>query len=618
MRGSMVLARFLGLVLLFPSLAAPRATADDAAPAKRAAQSSLVVWDTNQTLAESPASAAAAPEGWKQVPPGTINHSFTGDVVVQNGRFVAAVRRQAGIVEVQSLSGPRAGASLHLRVLAADGQPATSFASVRLVENAKAALTLAAMYRTAGGAEVAAKFRIKRGERQLQIEPLTGADRLRVECPARFVVLPDFFADDIVIDANRIAQRTIDVPSDNFLLQLLGTGDALAMCVFENRQQDVKLLLEGNAAQRQTTGAEIAFETKKIWVALLEAPRIWHSFVLRPADTGKVLSLDWTMPFAAQWRVDFSRPDQVTDSWEMLLKQPTGEGYLKPSWLGSGDQHLDRNRRRWNTVLGTYPYPCWTDTAGKGYVQPIKNEALRFEGPLLLYPINRVQQTPLDVYTVVDVMRNTLGAGPCEHLLDLEGQKAEYRGRATCSCRDRLGEIYGSGRQKELRSDVDKVLDDGLIFVKHIRSRITRYVEFGHKLRDYLAAQKRAQPELAGPLSELEALVQQIDERFAARADKIQTPAYVAHLNDEFRRNVLDDDGPQALKHCKEYSEALVTVGDNQDELSAECRWVVKTLRQRAGLLLATDPRLAAVASEIRAQTQTALRNPASHEGARH
>ena len=63
---------------------------------------------------------------------------------------------------------------------------------------------------------------------------------------------------------------------------------------------------------------------------------------------------------------------------------------------------------------------------------------------------------------------------------------------------------------------------------------------------------------------------------------------------------------------------ALVVVGDNQDELSGECRWVVKALRQKAGLLMAVDAKMTPIATEIRAKTQDVLRNPANHEGARH
>jgi hypothetical protein len=300
------------------------------------------------------------------------------------------------------------------------------------------------------------------------------------------------------------------------------------------------------------------------------------------------------------------------------LQEQRGGPYTKPSWLGSGDETLGANRSRWNTVLGRYPYPVWSDPDRQGFLQPLKSKVLQFQGPMLVYPINRVKQTPLDAFTVVDVMRSTLGVGPCEHILDLEGQKSEYRGKATCAVRDTLTPIYAKNQQKEKRAEVNKTLDAGLIFVTHIRGRITRYIEFGHKMREYLAQQKQAQPELANVLMELDKLTQEIDQRVAARADKIQTPEHVAQMNKEFRKNVLGYDGPDAVKRCQDYTQALVVIGDNQDELSGECRWVVKALRQRAGILMALDPRIARIASEIRAQTQEALRSPANHEGARH
>jgi hypothetical protein len=137
-------------------------------------------------------------------------------------------------------------------------------------------------------------------------------------------------------------------------------------------------------------------------------------------------------------------------------------------------------------------------------------------------------------------------------------------------------------------------------------------------MRDYIAGQKKAHPELNEPLEELDKIAQEIDSRVAARREKIKTPEHVAAMNEDFRKTVLGDESPDALKNCKKYTEALVEIGDNQDELSGECRWVVKSLRQRAGLLLALNASLAPIAGEIRARTQEALRSPANHEGARH
>jgi hypothetical protein len=583
------------------------------------ARTGIIVWDTGQPSTDALAPAALAGKNdWTVIPTEKTADSFKGDAVLSNGKIAAVLRKQDSTVEVHAVKPDGAAARLRLRLQTAAGEPAARFERVALVENGRGSACLEASFKTAKGAEVAGKFRIKRGDTAIQAEPGTGAGKLRVECPGRFVVLPDFFADDITLDATRLSLNTVELPSENFVLHLTGKGDALTMCVFENRQQDVKVTLSGAGSQRLVTGSEIGFEGKKVWVALLEARHIWHSRDLKPEDTGKVIPLDWKMPFPAQWRVDFNRPNDLTDSWEMLLQEKKDGPYVKPSWLGGGEERLDPNRSRWNTVLGRYPYPCWSDPDRQGYLQPLQSKVLQFQGPAIVYPINRVQQTPLDAFTVVDVMRNTLGVGPCEHILDREGQKSEYKGRATCSVRDTLNPIYANNEQKQKRAQVDKTLDEGLTFVKHIRGRITRYVEFGQNMRQYLADQKKAHPELSEFITEMEKLTAEIDNRVAARVAKIKTPEHVAQMNEDFRKNVLDYNGPDAVQRCKDYTEALVQIGDNQDELSGECRWVVKALRQRAVMLMALDPRVAPVASEIRARTQEALRNPASHEGARH
>jgi hypothetical protein len=587
------------------------------APAKSPA--AIAVWDTGQPSAEPLApKALAAHEGWSALTAGGNDAPFKGDAVMTNGRIIAVVRQRGPAVELYSAGKDGPTARLQLQVRTGSGESADRLDHVSLVENAKGTACLETTYKTSPGEKVAARFRVKRGDISVQVEPGTGAGRLRVACPSRFIVLPDFFADDILIDARTIPPGTAELPSENLLLHLMGNGDAAALCVFENNQQDVKIALTGSGDRRTVTASDIGFGGKKIWVAVLEGPQVWHSREVAATDAGKILPLDWKMPYPAHWRVDYMRPNGLSDSWDMLLPREKGKGYVKPSWLGSGEQYLDADRRRWNTVLDWFLYPCWIDSEGRGFVQPIKHHALQFAGPMVVYPINRVKETPLDTYTVMDVMRNALGVGPCQYILDLDNQKGEYRGRATCSCRDELARIYGKKEQKEKRQEVEKILDDGLIFVKHIRGRITRYVEFGHKLRAYLAEQKKTHPELADYINEMDKIAQEIDTRWSARVDKIQTPDYVAAMNEEFRKNVLNDDGSEALAKSKKYGEALVVIGDNQDELSGECRYVVRALRQKAGILLATNPRAAPIAAEIRNRTQEALRNPANHEGARH
>jgi hypothetical protein len=45
-----------------------------------------------------------------------------------------------------------------------------------------------------------------------------------------------------------------------------------------------------------------------------------------------------------------------------------------------------------------------------------------------------------------------------------------------------------------------------------------------------------------------------------------------------------------ALAKCNAITHAIVDVGGNQDELAGKCRMVTKVLRQRAGLLVVTNP----------------------------
>ena len=351
--------------------------------------------------------------------------------------------------------------------------------------------------------------------------------------------------------------------------------------------------------------------------------------------------------------------------YNMLLPDKETGGFIKPSWLaqdgkisaatrtktgeidrdayrpgGPASDRLGPERRRWTTVLGQVQYPCWSDADGKGFLQPLLHKRLTFDGPVLIYPITRLAQTPISQYTPVDIMRNTLGVGPCQHLLDVEGQKQEHVGRATCHVRTLLGEVYGSGQQKAKRKEIESYLGDAHDFVTHIRNRIALYVAFGKELRKYLADERMAHPELKEQLDALDVLAREIDERVeprmqammkhpalqamaakvAARKEEPTPPALAAQLNREFvAMGLLDYSGADWQAKLKtEYTDPMTTIGGQQDEMVGECRWVVKALRQKAGILLASDPRMAGVATEIRTRTQKMLRGGAAYEGGRH
>ncbi len=565
------------------------------------------VFDAGAALpSPSSASALAARGKWKRISPETASHAFRGDAVVSNDLLALVVHRRGGAELLSRLDGRltrRAGIRL------ADETKAAAGWRLRLVENDPAAAVVECV--TAGGAGL--RFELAMGQPFVKITPVGPARRVRVEAPTRFLVAPDFFADDLVLDARTMPIDRTEIPADNFLLHMVGQGDGIVMTIWKSTGQDVRVALTGKGDARKVVSTEIQFgPEKKLWVAALADRNIWHVHPVTKADRGREIALDWRCPFLAQWRVDWRCEDGFVDSWLMAIEQPDGV-FVKPAGFG-GFTRLKKKRRRWTSVLGWFPYPCWIDRAGRGHLQPLKKKPLKFAGPALIYPINRVRQTPLDKFTVVDVVRNTLGVGPCEYVLDVEAQRTRFRGRATCATRDKLNAIYAKHEQKKRRKEVEQALVDVLVFVKFIRARIEQYMQFAREMTQYLEEQKRKHPELKDALDDLERLAKQIPERYARRREKIRTPAYVAALTDKFRRTLLDYEGPDALAKCKEITHAIVIVGGNQDALVGECRVAAKRLRQRAALLAAQDPRLAPIAAEIRRRTHQILRNPTSYE----
>jgi hypothetical protein len=602
----------LAAVVVLAGAAGP--AADAAAP-----DAGVRLYDTGAPSAD-PLSPAALSQrsGWTQLPEDQVKHEFTGDVVLQNNRVAVVLRRGSCGAELYSAG---SGGWKERAVLAPVSQNAASAAPVRFssasaLENSSSGVRVEAGFQSEGKL-LAVGYELKVGQLFVKTQPKEGVRALRVEAPCRFAVLPDFFADDIMLDATELPVSRAELPTENFLVEMLEGNDALLTSVW-TEGNDVAVTLSGQGADKKIADAEIQYGAKgSVWVAAITAPQIWHVRDIRLADKGKVIPLDWKPPFPAVWRVDWHRMDRLADSWEMLMERP--DGTFTKYGLLSGEDTIPADRKRWATVLGEYDYPCWIDKNGQGNLQPVNlHWHSRFEGPALIYPIIRVSNTPLDAYTVADVVRATLGVGPCQYILDVEGQQSHYNGIATCGCRDTLMPIYQQHQQAQQKAVIDKTLTDVMIFVRYIRSRIEAYVVFGHDMSKYLGDYRQRHPEVAEQVAELERLTQAIDNAYNRAREQIKTPDEAQKLVDAFREAHLTDETQQAAEACDQFTQAIVRIGSSQDHLVGHCRQAVKVLRQQAGIAMALDDHMAEVAREVRQRCHDILRNPASHECAGH
>lgn len=606
-----------------------------------AADPSVFLYDVPAaSVAPLTAAGLADKAGWSRIEEDNTSHVFQGAAVLLNDKIAAVLSKDAAELTLYSRQMPGLLQCVRLRPVC-QAPSELKLKKVVIQENASASVVIDAECLAPDGSACHFAFELAAGAAFVKTTAGKGVTKLTVQAPCRFAVLPDFFGDDMVLDAEQIRVAQAQVPAENFLLQMIGQGDAILMTVAQNRDSDIRVAL-AEGSPRQIGSVEISYgKEPNIWVAVLADKGIWHERGVALDDADKVTELDWRAPYQALWRVDFSTADGMSDSWQMLLQHPEGK-YVMQNWFGEdssqgqrfGGEFGDRDwnkpgRRRWNPVLGGFSYPCWIDNDGRTFMQPLKarryvegGDVCNFKGPAIVYPLDRVKQapfvTPLEKLTVVDLVRMTLGVGPCEYILDLEGQKRNSRGVATCYARDVINAIYKERTQLQRAPAIDEHLALAVAFIRNVRERIDQYVVFCHEMTSYLEEQKKRDPACAPFCDELLAITNRADQYFAAKRQAIHTPEYAQEEADKFRQELLAYTEKDAFAKCEAQMNVFTSIGGAQDGLVAACRTIVKTLRQRAGLAMAQHPELTDICTEVRNRTQKILRNPTAYEAPQH
>ncbi len=343
-----------------------------------------------------PEEAVAAKNGWSRLPEDETSHGFQGDVVLVNDKLAVVLRAKGEQAEVysQTAEGPR----LRAAVAPLDTpRAAAGIGSLRIVQNSPSSAVLQASFGTTGRKSTI-EFRLAAGQIGLEMLPRDAA-KVRVRSRTRYVVVPDFFGDDMVLSPQMFRRTRLGLPAEKFFLNLLDGGDAMLMCVWQSAEARADAILSADAHEPLIAGCDIGCgKDKSLWVAFLEGADLWHEQSIPAEKASQDVSLDWRVPFSAKWRADFLRPDGFASSWYF------------PSSEFNDSRSMGPNAQ---------PCPC-AFRAGQASVRA----ELGCAG-VVVYPIDRTRSTPLTAFCPIDILRSTLGVGPCQYILQTEGLASE-------------------------------------------------------------------------------------------------------------------------------------------------------------------------------------------------
>ena len=493
---------------------------------------SVRLYDTGRRSVLMHPSEVALKKGWTRVAEGVLSHRFTGDPVLANDRLAVVLHRVG-----QAFACFTVGDGTRRPVIVQPRPHPTGEYVLKFHENSAAAVEVEAADENVGFQAAAFRLRLTAGEPLVTLRAGPGLEKVRLLWEARHTVVPDFFGDDAVWPTEAARRGPIGLPAENVLLAFHGTS--ILACVWESRDGRADLCPSPHGAA--LPGADPACvvecrEGKRFWLALLDGPGLYDRRDVAEGKTPAAILGAFKPPFPAKWRASFVGTDGVCES--ITFEQPPEKAPVPETW----------------------------------------------RGPVIFYPIDRSRTTPLTTILPMDVLRSTLGVGPCEYILDLEGLGGDDPAPpdAVVGWLERLVKKKRAARSAE---EIKERLDAMLTHLAAARARINDYAAFGKQIRHVCreAAKQDAEKEAAAAVLRI---CDRLDHDLARGRAEMKTPADAARLAREIAALI---EKPDALTGFAAPGKALRAIGHAFDATLARSRMAARRMKaysrsQKGGL----------------------------------
>ncbi len=485
---------------------------------------------------------------WEQVAENTVERTFRGHAAVMNNRVALLVYTSEKSPELYVAG--RGGYSRKATLWAGPGSGCAR--SIRVIENTSAAVELEVTFTSAGTERTKCRFRLTAGEPFVEVRTGEGAESVCVGGPTEQLpafrrggcaVVPEFFGDDVAVYGHGQDLPSAPMPAENLLLLMLHPWGGVLMCVWESAEQPVSLSHTPLSILTQEVGQSgpgvcrhenvlsgcriVSQRDKRVWISHVPGLSVWHQYHVGDADKPLDVLRNFQPPFPAKWRASFVGTDGVCES--ITFEKPPEKAPVPDDW----------------------------------------------RGPVIIYPIDRSRDTPLTTILPMDILRSTLGVGPCEYILDVEGLGGDDPAPpdAVLAWIERLIKKKRAARSAE---EIKERLDAMLAHLAAARKRIDDYAAFGRQVRHVCRQAKNEADAEAQDAKAVLAICDRLDHDLERGRLGMRTHEDAARLVREITALLEKADALAALEAP---AKALRAVGAAHDATLARSRMAARRMK---------------------------------------
>jgi hypothetical protein len=522
-------------------------------------------------------------------------YSFQGDAVIENEHLTAVFSSKKGCVVIYS-GADSSQKKLELIPLQLKAKPA-SITFSRILQNTGDQAALEVTFSDKETEDnYSGIFSIDK-KQIIEIKPAENMKGISLLCPIEYGIVPSFIGDDLIFNPREYSSMaTLHVPSDNIFLGLLKGRNNILVITWPRGKQLMRLVIDNKEREsRLIESVDFDNDGKSVYLALLDAPGIWHKEELKPSFLEKDVSVNWKKPFPAKWKTQ-------------LL-----EAGVKTTY-----KFRESKDKIWRAITGHYTYPVWFKGENTFYHLSKK---IPPKGESIIYFLEGKGSTA-SVSTPVDIMKETLGRQVCDTILDIAGRKLRTHHRragrgirraATCGCTAAIEVVFKAGREVDKKEYVAEAVDDMVYFVTRHVERIGEYRDFARDMMSFLNLQRKSHTDLKQFLDSMETITQQIPREYNRQKENIKTLEYAAELARETKA-LTQKKNPQNMPTYLALGEKWRAMGGAQDELIAKFHSITRKLFQEAGYSCVNQPRTLETGQDIRRRCRECLRNPDGYE----